>query len=138
MEPFSAAPPAGLPHREPFLFVDTVTALEPGVRASGLRTFPAEDPIFRGHFPGDPIVPGVLLIEALAQISGVAASLPGESGFLLSGVRVMKFPSAARPDQPISLEANRAGELDGHVLFDVKATTSGATVAEGRIILSRR
>jgi len=130
--------PAGLPHREPFLFVDAVTALNPGVSASGCRTFPPGDPVFLGHFPGDPIVPGVLLVEALAQLSGVAASVPGDPGFLLSGIRAMKFPSAALPGEPLTLLATRAGELDGHVLFDVRAAVGERCVAEGRVILSRR
>ena len=130
--------PAGLPHREPFLFVDAVTELNPQVSASGCRTFPPDDPVFRGHFPGDPIVPGVLLVEALAQMSGIAASVPDGPGFLLSGIRTMKFPSSALPGELVALFATCAGELGGHFLFDVRAAVGDRCVAEGRVILSRR
>ena len=56
----------GLPHREPFIFVDEVLALIPGESAEARKVFPLEEPFFRGHFPGDPLVPGVILTEALA------------------------------------------------------------------------
>lgn len=63
----------GLPHREPFIFIDAVIEAQPGVKAVCAKTFKADEPFFRGHFPGDPIVPGVILTEALAQTAGIAA-----------------------------------------------------------------
>jgi 3-hydroxyacyl-[acyl-carrier-protein] dehydratase len=61
-----------LPHRHPFLFLDEVTSLEPGVRATGSTTVSADEPFFAGHFPGRPVMPGVLLVEAMAQLGAVA------------------------------------------------------------------
>ena len=57
----------GLPHREPFIFIDSVVEVQPGESAICEKSFPPEEPFFRGHFPGDPLVPGVILAEALAQ-----------------------------------------------------------------------
>ncbi len=122
----------GLPHREPFVFVDSVTDLHPGESARGNKTFAAEEPFFRGHFPGDPLVPGVILTEALAQIAGIAAARPG---LRLAALRAMKFPYAARPGERIELEARKAGEAGGLVQFAVKASVGAQTVAEGAVVL---
>jgi 3-hydroxyacyl-[acyl-carrier-protein] dehydratase len=126
----------GLPHREPFVFVDVVLGLEAGVSALGSKIFRGDEAFFEGHFPGDPIVPGVILTEALAQISGIAAAEAGVR-FLLSAVRGMKFHRAVRPGESIELSATKAGEMSGLLSFDVRATVAGEEVAEGRIILSR-
>ena len=124
----------GLPHRKPFLFVDRVTAHLPGVEATGEVTFAAEDPMFSGHFPGNPIVPGVILAEALAQIAGIAGS--SENGFLLSAIRAMKFPSPAKPGEKILLRAKKSGSLGGLFQFSVSADVGGRIVAEGQIVLN--
>ena len=124
----------GLPHREPFLFVDRITAHIPGVEAVGEKTFANDDPMFAGHFPGNPIVPGVILTEALAQVAGIAGS--SEKGFLLSAIQSMKFPSPARPGEIISLRAEKTGNLGGLHQFTVSAGVSGRIVAEGRIVLN--
>lgn len=127
----------GLPHREPFVFVDRVIALEPGVSAVAEKTFVQEDPLFRGHFPGNPIVPGVLLTEALAQTAGIAGASGGEQKrFLLSAIRAMKFPAAARPGQLITLTAQRTGVMGGLWMFVVNAATEDGLVAEGQVVLS--
>ena len=66
-----------LPHRPPFLLVDKITACEPGKSAQGIKCVTMNEPFFTGHFPGQPIMPGVLILEALAQTGAVAAlSLP--------------------------------------------------------------
>ena len=64
-----------LPHRYPFLFVDRITELEPGKRVVGIKNVSCNEPFFQGHFPGNPIMPGVLIIEAMAQVGGVLARL---------------------------------------------------------------
>jgi 3-hydroxyacyl-[acyl-carrier-protein] dehydratase len=135
--PEHAAPPLdpislGLPHREPFVFVDAVTELAAGERARGVRTFAADDAIFRGHFPGDPIVPGVLLVEALAQLAGIAA---GGEGLRLAAIRAMKFPAAARPGEKIELRAVKLGAVGGLWQFGVEARVAERVVAEGVIVL---
>jgi len=122
----------GLPHREPFIFVDEVIELVPGESARGAKTFAPEEPFFRGHFPGDPLVPGVILTEALAQIAGIAVARPG---LRLAAIRGMKFPRAARPAQRIELEARKIGEAGGLFQFSVVASVEGAAVAEGAVVL---
>ncbi len=64
-----------LPHRYPFLLVDRITELEQGKRVVGLKNVTANEPFFQGHFPGNPIMPGVLIIEAMAQVGGILARL---------------------------------------------------------------
>jgi 3-hydroxyacyl-[acyl-carrier-protein] dehydratase len=129
----------GLPHRPPFLFLDAVTRLESGQSAEGVHTFPVDDPVFQGHFPGEPIVPGVLLTESIAQLAGIAAGqgVP-EARFLLSGIRSMKFPSAAKPGETLKIEVTKKGELGPLLQFDGRVTIGDRVVAEGGIILSRR
>jgi 3-hydroxyacyl-[acyl-carrier-protein] dehydratase len=124
----------GLPHREPFLFVDRITARLPGAEARGEKTFDVGEPMFAGHFPGNPIVPGVILVEALAQVAGIAGS--SESGFLLSAIRAMKFPAPARPGETVILHAKKSGSLGGLVQFAVTATVDEQVVAEGQVVLN--
>jgi 3-hydroxyacyl-[acyl-carrier-protein] dehydratase len=64
-----------LPHRYPFLLVDTVTEIELGKRVVGIKNVTTNEPFFQGHFPGNPIMPGVLIIEAMAQVGGILALL---------------------------------------------------------------
>jgi beta-hydroxyacyl-ACP dehydratase FabZ len=64
-----------LPHRYPFLLVDRIIEMDPGKKIVGLKNVSANEPFFRGHFPGNPIMPGVLIIEAMAQVGGVMACL---------------------------------------------------------------
>jgi 3-hydroxymyristoyl/3-hydroxydecanoyl-(acyl carrier protein) dehydratase len=66
----------GLPHRPPFVFVRELIACDPGVSAECATTFDGDDPMFAGHFPSNPLVPGVILTEALAQTAGIAAAAP--------------------------------------------------------------
>ena len=83
-----------LPHRPPFLLVDKITECEPGVKATGIKCVTMNEPFFTGHFPGQPIMPGVLILEALAQTGAVAAlSLPENKGKLaiFGGVKNCRF-----------------------------------------------
>lgn len=123
----------GLPHREPFVFVDMVTERAEGESAVGVKTFATSDPVFRGHFPGDPLVPGVLLVEALAQVAGIAA---GQPGLRLAAIKAMKFPAGARPDEVIVLRAAKAGAVGGLWQFGVEARIGERVVAEGVIVLA--
>lgn len=122
------------------MFVREVIACDPGQSVDARTIFDEQDPIFAGHFPGNPIVPGVIITEALAQAAGIAAA----SGyaeterplFLLSAIRTMKFPRAARPGEAIDLRAEKVAATDGLLQFKVEARVNGAAVAEGQIILS--
>jgi len=125
----------GLPHREPFIFVDEVVELQPGERAVCRKTFSAAEPFFRGHFPGDPLVPGVILTEALAQTAGLAAGQPGKS-FRLSAIKGMKFLRAVRPLDAIDLTARKVATVGGLWQFEVSARVGEALVAEGVVVLS--
>lgn len=125
----------GLPHREPFVFVDSVDELVVGESATCRKTFPASLDFFRGHFPGDPLVPGVLLTEALAQTAGIAAGEPGKA-FRLSAIRSMKFLRPVRPDEVVILRAQKLGAVGGLLQFETSARVGNAVVAEGNIILS--
>jgi len=126
----------GLPHREPFVFVDEVLTVAGG-EAQCSKVFSSDDPMFRGHFPGNPIVPGVILAEALAQTAGIAGAWGSEDRrFLLSAIRNMKFPAAARPEERVILYAKKTGEIGGLWMFDVQADVEGNIVAAGQIVLN--
>jgi 3-hydroxyacyl-[acyl-carrier-protein] dehydratase len=125
----------GLPHREPFIFVDEALALARGESAECRKVFAPEEPFFRGHFPGDPLVPGVILAEALAQTAGLAAGQPGKA-FRLSAIRGMKFLRAVRPNEEILLSAKKLAVVAGLWQFEVVARVAGQSVAEGVVVLS--
>lgn len=125
----------GLPHREPFVFIDEVVDLQRGEASTCRKTFPPEEAFFRGHFPGNPLVPGVILAEALAQAAGIAAGQLGRS-FRLSAIRSMKFPAPAFPGDEIHLAARKIAIVEGLWQFEVKARVLDKTVAEGMIVLS--
>ncbi len=133
----------GLPHRPPFVFVKELVRCEPGRAADCRTTFDADEPFFAGHFPGNPLVPGVILTEALAQTAGIAAasaSAPVEGSkpaFLLSAIRQMKFLAPVHPRDLIDLRAECIGEAGKLLQFQVEARVGGKVVATGQIVLSR-
>jgi 3-hydroxyacyl-[acyl-carrier-protein] dehydratase len=96
-----------IPHREPFLLVDEVTELEPGVRAVGRYLVKPDDWYLAGHFPGNPIMPGVLQVEALAQLGAVCGlAHPGFAGklALFAGIDDVRFKRIVRPGDVLDLE----------------------------------
>ena len=125
----------GLPHREPFVFVDAVLARVPGESADAEKVFPAETPFFAGHFPGAPLVPGVILAEALAQTAGLAAGHEG-AAFRLAALKSMKFPSSAGPGETIHLHARKIASVGALWQFETKATVGDRVVAEGIVVLA--
>jgi 3-hydroxyacyl-[acyl-carrier-protein] dehydratase len=96
-----------LPHRYPFLLVDRVVELEPGTRAVGIKQVSANEPQFTGHFPGRPIMPGVLMVEALAQTAGIAVltleEYRGKIG-LFAGIDECRFRRLVVPGDTLRLE----------------------------------
>lgn len=127
----------GLPHREPFVFVQKVIAHQAGESAVCESVFPAATPFFAGHFPGNPIVPGVLLTEAMAQTAGIAAGEPGrERSFFLTAIRQVKFPGPAFPDETLRFAATKLREVEGLLQFAVRAEAGDRLVAEGTLVLS--
>jgi 3-hydroxyacyl-[acyl-carrier-protein] dehydratase len=102
--------------------------------------FSRDDPMFAGHFPGNPLVPGVILTEALAQTAGIAAAsgYPEDSQplFLLSAIRAMKFLHAVRPEEELELHAKKLAQVGELLQFQVHADVAGKVVAEGQLVLS--
>ncbi|HYX86393.1 MAG TPA: 3-hydroxyacyl-ACP dehydratase FabZ [Gaiellales bacterium] len=95
-----------IPHREPFLLVDEITELEPGVRAAGRYLVKTEDWYLQGHFPGNPIMPGVLQVEALAQVGSICGlahpDLAGKLA-LFAGIDDVRFKRVVRPGDTLDL-----------------------------------
>ena len=125
----------GLPHRAPFIFVDAVLELQPGESALCRKSFPPTEDFFRGHFPGDPLVPGVILAEALAQTAGIAGG-GAVRAFRLTAIKGMKFFDAVRPGEEILLRARKLGAVGGLWQFEVSARVLDKPVAEGMIVLT--
>lgn len=130
----------GLPHRAPFVFVREILSCHDGRTAECATWFDPTDPMFGGHFPGNPLVPGVILTEALAQTAGIAAASGYAEGerplFLLSAIRGMKFLRAVRPAEQIVLRAEKLAKVGDLMQFAVAASVAGETVAEGQLVLS--
>lgn len=96
-----------IPHRYPFLLIDTIEELEPGVKALGKKCVSMNEPYFQGHFPGNPVMPGVLIIEALAQVGAVAIlSQPEWKGrtAYFAGIDKAKFRQKVMPGDVLMLE----------------------------------
>ncbi len=97
-----------LPHRYPFLLVDRVIQLEPGEKAIGIKNVTVNEEFFQGHFPGQPIMPGVLIIEAMAQVAGLLAFRSGATGksVYFMSIEKAKFRRPVVPGDQLKLEIN--------------------------------
>ncbi len=129
-----------IPHRYPFLLVDRVIELEPGKRAVGIKNVTANEPFFQGHFPDFAIMPGVLIVEALAQTAGICANVEaagdgtGEAKLgVFASIDEMKFKYQVTPGDTLRLEAEILSSKMGIVKARVKATVDEKTAAEGEI-----
>ena len=127
-------PVSRLPHGVSFRFVDRVVEFTPGLRAVALKNVTAGDPHLEGHFPGNPIMPGVLLVEAMAQTAGLL--LPEGSAALLAQIKEARFRRPVLPGDRVRIEADRQGGLGGLHRFAVRASVDGAPVAEAEIVLA--
>lgn len=131
-----------LPHGPEFRFLDRLLELEPGRRGVGEYTVRGDELFLRGHFPGNPILPGVLLVEACAQLAGVVAqSDPGISPLAelkLTAIRGAKILGAAFPRDAIRLEVRIAGRMQNLVQAQVSASVNGRPVLQGELTLAGR
>ncbi len=116
-----------LPHRYPFLLVDRVVELTPGEHIRGYKNVTVNEPFFNGHFPGHPIMPGVLIVEAMAQLSGVLAfeskNRRPSDGFTyyLGGTDRTRFKRPVIPGDRLMMESRMLAEKRGVMKFDCKA-----------------
>jgi len=128
-----------LPHRYPFLLIDRITAITPGKVAEGYKLVSSNEPHFTGHYPEFSIMPGVLIIEAMAQLGGIAVlTLPDLAGKrpILAGVDSVRFRSPVRPgdklEMVVTIDKLRGSMGKGHGV----ATVDGQVVCEGDILFA--
>ena len=124
---------AKLPHREPFRFVTRLVELKEGQSAQGIWSVSGKEDFFRGHFPGHPLVPGVLVAEALAQLSGLAKALGGDGRLAQVDVR---FEQAVAPPAEIQLNSRVVRTMGALIHYEVSASCNGKTVARGSVTLN--
>jgi len=130
-----------IPHRAPFLWIDRVEELEPGVRCVAVKFVDPENPIFAGHFPAKPILPGVLLIEAVAQTAGVmlgSAAPQADAGAragvaLLGAVNRFKFLKPVTPGQELRIETKKMTEAGRMAYIGGTVWVDGEMVASGEL-----
>lgn len=130
-----------LPHRYPFLLVDRVVELDPGLRIRALKNVTFNEPFFQGHFPGRPVMPGVLVIEAMAQAGGLLTqlSLPRDQiseGKLFYLVKVdnARFNRMVVPGDQLDIEVRLKRHIRNMALYECAARVDGQVVASAEIL----
>lgn len=134
-----------LPHRYPFLLVDRVIELEKGKRIVAIKNVSINEPFFQGHFPGHPVMPGVLLIEAMAQSAGLLIQITGGAGssddnplFYLVKIDKARFNAKVVPGDQLRLEATLKRMLRGMGLFEARAMVGDLEVASCELMCAGR
>jgi 3-hydroxyacyl-[acyl-carrier-protein] dehydratase len=135
---------AMLPHRFPFLLVDRVLDCTPGERLRALKNVTINEPFFQGHFPGHPVMPGVLIIESLAQACGLLVQLSRQHDpdthalYYLVKVDKAKFTQIVGPGDQLVLEVQLKRMIRSMGLFHCVASVDGKTVAEAELMCAER
>lgn len=128
-----------IPHRPPFLLIERVEDLEPGVRCTAYKTIREDEYPLSGHFPGEPIMPGVLIVEALAQAGAVAElSLESNKGkiALFAGIDNVRFRRQVVPGDTLKLEIEIVKRRGPIGKGEAKATVNGEVAAEGTLMFA--
>ncbi len=131
-----------LPHTPPMRLVDEVVSIDPGRRATCRRVTHADDFFFQGHFPGEPVVPAIVLIELLAQTGGLAVGAPAEGephaprALRVAAVDGFRFPAGCGPGVTLEATARVVGRMGGLFKIEGTVTASGTLVARGSITLA--
>ena len=131
-----------LPHRYPFLLVDRVTESEPGKRLVAIKNVTINEPFFQGHFPAKPVMPGVLIIEAMAQATGLlameSADVPKEAIYYLVGVDKVRFKQPVVPGDQLFFEVEVLKNRREIWVFAAQAKVDGKVVASAEIMCTAR
>jgi len=130
-----------LPHRYPFLLIDKVIESEDDNYLSALKNVTVNEPFFQGHFPGQPIMPGVLILEAMAQATGLLAFSSMNDGhesklYMLVGIDKSRFRGQVIPGDQLILNVRLKRNMRGIGIFECKALVDGAVVAEAEMMCS--
>ena len=129
-----------LPHRYPFLLVDKISEFEDGKSIIAIKNVSLNEPFFNGHFPDYPVMPGVLILEALAQASGLLVfktpSLcpPNESLYLFVGIDKARFKKPVIPGDQLQLKVEMKKSKQGFAVFDALATVEGEVAASAELM----
>ena len=133
-----------LPHRYPFLLVDRVVELTPGESIVAYKNVTVNEPFFNGHFPDHPVMPGVLIVEAMAQAAGILGfktmdKTPQDGSiYYFVGADNLRFKRPVVPGDRLQLEASVLSEKRGIWKFEVKASVDGALAGSATILCADR
>lgn len=133
-----------LPHRYPFLLIDRVLECEPGKAVRALKNVTVNEPFFNGHFPGHPVMPGVLIVEALAQASAIVAyrsdpeAMGGRKLFLFAGIDDARFKRQVVPGDTLVLESTFLKGMRDVGRWAVRATVDGQLACEATLLSALR
>ena len=133
-----------LPHRYPFLLIDRIVGYEASKSITAVKNVSINEPFFQGHFPGHPIMPGVLILESLAQATGMLAYYSSKASgyddhvYYLVGIDKARFKKPVNAGDQLRLEARLTREIRGIYRFDATATVDGEVVARAELMTTEQ